>query len=135
MERTLQNPVDSAPAEADGELKSNKSDTEPYTRHRLRDRLSLWREIGACDMVLGWIEHGFMAFFASPCEGWVKANQPCCFEPPEHPKFIAMLLRRGVIREWDPSWGKPKVVSPLTGPLKVVPKKGNKYRLYLTCLN
>ena len=38
-----------------------------------------------------------------------------------------MLLRRGVIREWDPSWGKPKVVSPL----QVVPKKGNKYRLIL----
>ena len=131
VEGTLQNPVDSAPADADGELKSNKSDSEPYMRHRLRDRLSFWREIGACDMVLGWIEHGFMAFFASPCEGWVKANQPCCFEPPEHPKFIsesvAMLLRRGVIREWDPSWGKPKVVSPL----KVVPKKGNKYRLIL----
>ena len=32
-----------------------------------------------------------------------------------------------MIREWDPSWGKPKVVSPL----KVVPKKGNKYRLIL----
>ena len=39
VEGTLQNPVDSAPAEADGELKSNKSDTEPYMRHRLRDRL------------------------------------------------------------------------------------------------
>ena len=131
VEGTLQISADSAPAEADGELNLNKSDSEPYMRHRLRDRLSFWKEIGACDMVLGWIEHGFMAFFGSPCEGWVKANQPCCFEPPEHPKFIsesvAMLLRRGVIREWDPSWGKPKVVSPL----KVVPKKGNKYRLIL----
>ena len=67
VEGTLQHPADSAPAEADGELKSNKSDTEPYMRHRLRDRLSFWREIGACDMVLGWIEHGFMAFFGSPC--------------------------------------------------------------------
>ena len=127
VEGTLQISADSAPAEADGEPNLNKSDSEPYMRHRLRDRLSFWKEIGACDMVLGWIEHGFMAFFGSPCEGWVKANQPCCFEPPEHPKFIsesvAMLLRRGVIREWDPSWGKPKVVSPL----KVVPKKGNKY--------
>ena len=128
VEGTLQNPADSAPAEADGEP---KSDAEPYMRHRLRDRVSFWREIGACDMVLGWIEYGFMAIFGTPCEGWVKTNQPCCFDPPEHPKFIsesvAMLLRRGVIREWDPSWGKPKVVSPL----KVVPKKGNKYRLIL----
>ena len=29
VEGTLQNPVDSAPADADGELKSNKSDSEP----------------------------------------------------------------------------------------------------------
>ena len=87
VEGTLQNPADSAPAEADGELKSNKSDSEPYMRHTYR--LSFWREIGACDMVLGWIEHGFLAFFASPCEGWVKANQPSCFEPHEHPKFIS----------------------------------------------
>ena len=93
VEGTLQISADSAPAEADGEPNLNKSDSEPY----MRDRLSFWKEIGACDMVLGWIEHGFMAFFGSPCEGWVKANQPCCFEPPEHPKFIsesvAMLLR------------------------------------------
>ena len=102
VEGTLQNPVESAPAEADGELMSTKSYIEPYMRHRLRDKLSFWKETGACDMVLGWIWHGFVAFFASPCEGWVKANQPCCFEPPGHPKFIsesvAMLLRRGVIR-------------------------------------
>ena len=32
-----------------------------------------------------------------------------------------------MIREWDPSWSKPKVVCPL----KVVPKKGNMYRLIL----
>ena len=44
VEGTLQNLVDSAPAEADGELKSNKSDSEPYMRHRLRDRLSFWRD-------------------------------------------------------------------------------------------
>ena len=131
VEGTLQIFADSAPAEADDEFKSNKSDSEPYMRHKLRGRLSFWREIGACDMVLGWIEYGFMAFFGSPCEGWVNANRPCCFEPPGHPEFIsesiAMLLRRDVIREWDPSWGKPRGMSPL----KVVPKNGNKYRLIL----
>ena len=45
VEDTLQIPADSAPAEADGELKSNKPDSEPYMRHRLRDRLSFWRRL------------------------------------------------------------------------------------------
>ena len=69
VEGTLQNSADSASAKADGELKYGKYDPEPYMRHRLRDRLSFWREIGACVMVLSWIEHGFMAFFGAPCEG------------------------------------------------------------------
>ena len=72
-----------------------------------------------------------MAFCGLPCEDWVNPNQHCCFEPPEHPQFIsesvAMLLRRGVIREWDSSWGKPKLVRSL----QVIPKKGNTYRLIL----
>ena len=68
-------------------------------------------------MALGWIEHGVMAFVGSACEGQVGANRSCCFEPPGYPKFIfesvAMLLRMGVIREWDTSWDRPKAVSPL----------------------
>ena len=39
---------------------------------------------------------------------------------------------RGVIGIWNPDWGEPRVISPL----KVVPKKGNTYRLSLviSCL-
>ena len=48
VEGTLQNPADSTPVEADGELTSDKSDTEPFMRHRLRDRLAFGGEIGAC---------------------------------------------------------------------------------------
>ena len=78
VEGTLQNPADSAPAEADGEP---KSDAEPYMRHRLRDRVSFWREIGACDMVLGWIEYGFMAIFGSPVRAGLKLTNPAVLSP------------------------------------------------------
>jgi len=102
-----------------------------YMPGRFSSRVSVWRGLGACDMVLGWIEHGFMALFHTECPGWSKANQPSCFEPPAHPKFIsdsvAQLLARGVVGAWGPVWGDPKVISPL----KVVPKKGNKFRLIL----
>ena len=53
VEGTLRSSADSAPAEADGKLKSDKSDAESYMRHSMRERLPFWREIGACDMVLG----------------------------------------------------------------------------------
>jgi hypothetical protein len=37
--------------------------------------------------------------------------------PPEHSRFItesvASLLERSVVREWDRSWGEPRVISPL----------------------
>ena len=37
--------------------------------------------------------------------------------PPEHSRFItesvASRLERGVVREWDRSWGEPRVISPL----------------------
>ena len=37
--------------------------------------------------------------------------------PPEHSRFItesvASLLERSVVREWDRSWGEPRVTSPL----------------------
>ena len=136
VEGGLRDRSDSSPANADGMAKSakaaaDKSDAEPYMRGRLGACADFWREIGASSMVLGWIVHGFMALFSSPCLGWSKPNQPCCFGPPEHSQFItesvSMLLRRGVTRVWDSSMGKPKVISPL----KVVPKKGNKYRLIL----
>ena len=52
VEGTLQISADSAPAEADGEIKSNKSDSEPYMRHRLRDRLSFWNIVPACSVLL-----------------------------------------------------------------------------------
>ena len=136
VEGGLRDRSDSSPANADGMAKSdkseaNKSDDEPYMRGRLGACVDFWRKIGASSMVLGWVVHGFMAHFSSPCLGWSKPNQPCCFDPPEHSQFItesvSMLLRRGVTKVWDSSMGKPKVISPL----KVVPKKPDKYRLIL----
>ena len=60
-----------------------------------------------------------------------KQNQESCYEPVEQFEFvnssISQLLDRGVIGVWNPDWGESKVISPL----KVVPKKGNTYRLIL----
>jgi hypothetical protein len=98
---------------------------------RFRERASYWKGLGANDMVMDWIENGFMARFHKECPRMSKKNQESCFEPVEHTVFIsesvAQLLERGVIGEWDPAWGSPHIMSPL----KVVPKKGGLFRLIL----
>jgi hypothetical protein len=103
----------------------------PYMKYRLRNKQNFWKGLGANDMVMGWVRHGFMAWFESDVYFRQKANQESCHEPEAHSKFITAsieaLLARGVVGVWDPAWGQPRVISPL----KVVPKKGNKYRLIL----
>jgi hypothetical protein len=103
----------------------------PRMRHRLRNKQNFWAQLGANDMVMGWVRHGFMAWFEGDVPFRQKANQESCHEPKAHSDFITAsleaLLARGVIGKWDPTWGEPRVISPL----KVVPKKGNKYRLIL----
>ena len=72
-----------------------------------------------------------MGVFHSECPSIRKQNQESCFEPIEQFEFVDSsvreLLDRGVIGIWNPDWGEPRVISPL----KVVPKKGNVYRLIL----
>jgi hypothetical protein len=103
----------------------------PYMKHRLRKRANFWEDLGANAMVMNWVRHGFKAWFSEEPACRRKANQESCHEPEAHSQFITAsveaLLARGVIGEWDPQWGAPRVISPL----KVVPKKGNKYRLIL----
>ena len=80
---------------------------------------------------LNWIEFGHMGTFLTECPRIRKPNQESCYEPVEQFEFvdssISQLLVRGVIGVWDSDWGEPRVISPL----KVVPKKGNTYRLIL----
>ena len=106
-------------------------DSLPYMRYKLRAKLDFWRSLNAPDFVLSWIEFGFMGRFLTPCPRIRKQNQQSCYEPEEQYEFVdgsvQQLLARGVIGEWDCAWGEPRVVSPL----KVVPKKGNTYRLIL----
>ena len=108
------------------------SSQPPYMRSRLKAKADYWRSIGASPMVMGWILVGFLAWFTAPVPVMSKPNQPSCFEPTAHTDFITSsvteLMTRGVIGVWDVAkWGRPRVISPL----KVVPKKGNKYRLVL----
>jgi hypothetical protein len=103
----------------------------PYMRHKLRAQLAFWKSLRAPRQVLNWIEFGFMGIFHSECPRIRKQNQVSCYEPVEQFEFvdssIRQLLARGVIGVWNPDWGEPRVISPL----KVVPKKGNTYRLIL----
>jgi hypothetical protein len=102
-----------------------------YMPGRFKDRIAFWKQIGAGDMVLDWIENGFMARFHRECPRMSRKNQESCYEPQEHLDFIndsvSQLRERGVIGEWNPEWGSPIVISPL----KVVPKKGGLFRLIL----
>ena len=103
----------------------------PFMQNRLGDRAQFWRGLGASDMVMDWVENGFMAWFGEEVPHMTKANQDSCFEPRAHFDFISAsmeaLVARGVVGVWDRNWGEPRV----TSPLKVVPKKGNKFRLIL----
>ena len=103
----------------------------PYMRHKLRHRLAFWKSLRAPKQVLNWIEFGFMGVFQSVCPRIRKQNQESCYVPAEQFEFVdssvRQLLDRGVIGVWNPDWGEPRVISPL----KVVPKKGNTYRLIL----
>lgn len=103
----------------------------PYMRHKLRSQLEFWKSLRAPRQVLNWIEFGFMGVFHSVCPSIRKHNQESCYEPVEQFEFVdssvSQLLDRGVIGIWDPDWSAPIVISPL----KVVPKKGNTYRLIL----
>ena len=103
----------------------------PYMRHKLRAQLAFWKSLRAPKQVLNWIEFGFMGVFQSECPRIRKQNQESCYEPVEQFEFVdssvRQLLDRGVIGVWNPDWGEPRVISPL----KVVPKKGNTYRLIL----
>ena len=103
----------------------------PYMRHKLRPQLAFWKSLRAPKQVLNWIEFGFMGVFQSVCPRIRKQNQESCYEPAEQFEFVdssvRQLLDRGVIGVWNPDWGEPRVISPL----KVVPKKGNTYRLIL----
>ena len=103
----------------------------PYMRFRLRDKLLYWKQIGAPKMVLGWVEYGYMGTFWAEPPKLRKKNQQSCYEPQEQFDFVdssvKTLLSRGVISEWQPEWGDPKVISPL----KVVPKKPDTFRLML----
>ena len=105
----------------------------PYMRHKLRVQLAFWKSLRVPRQVLNWIEVGFMGVFPleSRCPRIRKQNQESCYESVEQFEFVdssvSQLLDRGVIGIWNPDWGEPVVISPL----KVVPKKGNTYRLIL----
>ena len=130
MERrltSLPDEEDMVIAESGGSMTGN----DPYMRHRLRTKVEVWERLGACAMVLGWVTRGYDLWFNTPCPPMRTSNQPSCFEPRAQFEFvdnsIKELLARGVIGKWDPEWGSPMVISPL----KVVDKKGNKFRLIL----
>ena len=103
----------------------------PYMRHKLRAKLDFWKALNAPKSVLNWIEFGCMGTLLIECPRIRKQNQECCYEPVEQFEFvdssISQLLDRGVIGVWNSDRGEPRVISPL----KVVPKKGNTYRLIL----
>jgi hypothetical protein len=83
----------------------------PYMRFSLRDKLQYWKQIGASQMVLGWVEHGFMGTFWAEPPKLRKKNQQSCYEPQEQFDFVdssvRTLLSRGVISEWQSVWGDP----------------------------
>lgn len=104
---------------------------EPHMRNRLRACAQYWETLGANKMVLDWVHRGYCLWFQNECPIIRGINQPSCYEP-EQKQFVTdsveSLLARGVIGKWDTGkWGEPRVISPL----KVVPKKGNLWRLIL----
>jgi hypothetical protein len=103
----------------------------PYMTHKLRAQLAFWKSLRAPRQVLNWTELGFMGVFHSECPRIRKQNPESCYESVEQFEFVdssvSQLLDRGVIGTWNPDWGEPVVISPL----KVVPKKGNTFRLIL----
>ena len=128
----------SLPEEDDMEIASSlpgKDNTGPaplpYMRHKLRNKLAFWKTLRAPKQVLNWIEFGFMGVFNSECPRIRKQNQESCYEPTEQFEFVdssvKQLLDRGVIVVWEPAWSEPRVISPL----RVVPQKGNTFRLIL----
>lgn len=104
----------------------------PVMPGRLRARLDFWRWLGAGGTVMNWLTLGFVFWFSSPPPFLRKDNQPSCFDPPAQFDFVSHSVRelkaRQVIKVWDfEAWGAPHVISPL----KVVDKKGGKFRLIL----
>ena len=75
-----------------------------YMPGRLSSRVEVWEELGANDMVLAWVNNGFMAWFHTECPYMTRDNQPSCFEPKRHLDFIndsiEKLLKRGVVGRW-----------------------------------
>ena len=100
-------------------------------RHKLRAKLDFWKSLNAPKSVLNLIEFGYMGTFLTECPKIRKRNQESCYEPFEQFEFvdssISQLLGRDDIGVWNLDWGEARVISPL----KVVPTKGNTYRLIL----
>ena len=93
-------------------------------RHRLKQHLPAWREIGCSATVLEWIVEGFPLTWKSeaPPPHFGK-NHPSAVE---HEAFVTEMIQELLgNRTIIPSSNRPKVVSPLG----VVPKAGNKNRL------
>ena len=101
-------------------------------RGRFKVKASYWQSMGASAMVMGWGTIGFTAWFSAPVSYTTKRNQPSCFEPPAHSVFISdsvkELFGRGMSGVWD---SRTRDSLGVISPLKVVPKKGNKFRLIL----
>ena len=109
----------------------NETEEAPYTRGRLKACANAWRGIGANELDMSWINEGFTLWFEYECPKMSLKNQESCFESEAAKSFIDMamvkLAKRGIIGKWKKEWGTSHVVSPL----KVVPKKGNTFRLIL----
>ena len=111
---------------------SGMESSAPWLPGRLRACLAFWLVIGASNLVLSWIDTGFLPEFSHFPRPYSLKNQDSCYEPPEQFAFVDLsvrkLLGKGVIAPWGSVWGPPKAVSPL----KVVPKKGKDlFRLIL----
>lgn len=89
----------------------------------LLNHLNVWRDIGANEQVLDWIEHGVkLSFLFTPntyiFPNRIDSDKQCHFVDSE----IESLLQSGAISTVD---YQPHCVSALS----CVPKKGNKLRL------
>lgn len=95
-----------------------------------RQHLAAWKEIGAPERVLEWIESGYPIPWR---DGQAPAAQPA---PPDNPTLsakesafvdeeVSQLLRLGAIERTTPEQVR------YLSPLKVTPKKNNKLRLVL----